>query len=80
MPPMISWCQAVACAGAIHFAAGLELTGARLGVKKDRWETDDLLDAFAALWTALRIVDGTALEIPTVPERDELGIPMRMFA
>ena len=52
----------------------------RLGRKKGRWGTDDLLDAFAALWTARRVVQGVSVEFPRTPESDELGTPMRMFA
>jgi len=44
------------------------------------WEEDDLIDAFAALWTARRIVAGTARTLPETPEVDGEGLPMRMLA
>lgn len=44
------------------------------------WRDDDLIDAFAALWTAQRIVQGTAIQVPEAPERDSAGLPMRMMA
>jgi predicted RNase H-like nuclease len=43
-------------------------------------EEDDILDAFAALWTAERIVRGTAQTIPAVPPRDVFGLRMEMVA
>ena len=41
---------------------------------------DDILDAFAALWTAQRIHTGGAERVVEVDERDEYGIPMHMWA
>ena len=41
---------------------------------------DDILDAFAALWTAERIAQGVARTIPPVPPKDSFGLPMRMVA
>jgi len=40
----------------------------------------DLLDAFAALWTARRIAKGTALTLPALPPRDRYGLSMEMVA
>ncbi len=39
---------------------------------------DDLLDAFAALWTARRIAKGTALTFPAHPTKDRYDLPMEM--
>lgn len=39
---------------------------------------DDLLDAFAALWTASRVALGAAEAIPPQPVTDEFGLPMRI--
>lgn len=39
---------------------------------------DDLLDAFAALWTARRIAKGTAITLPALPPRDRYGLLMEM--
>ena len=39
---------------------------------------DDILDAFAALWTAERILKGVAITIPDVPPEDRLGLRMEM--
>lgn len=41
---------------------------------------DDILDAWAALWSAQRIHSGTAIRLPAEEERDELGLPMQMLA
>lgn len=41
---------------------------------------DDLLDAFAALWTARRIAKGTAIKLPALPPRDRFGLSMEMVA
>jgi predicted RNase H-like nuclease len=41
---------------------------------------DDILDAFAALWTAERIVAGEAQTIPVEPERDSFGFRMEIVA
>jgi predicted RNase H-like nuclease len=41
---------------------------------------DDLIDAFAALWTARRITSGQAVTIPVRPPRDSFGLPMEMVA
>jgi predicted RNase H-like nuclease len=42
---------------------------------------DDILDAFAALWTAGRIKQGTAVTLPHVdPPIDSAGLPMQMLA
>jgi predicted RNase H-like nuclease len=40
---------------------------------------DDILDAFAALWTAERIVSGAARTLPADPPVDAAGLPMRMM-
>jgi predicted RNase H-like nuclease len=40
---------------------------------------DDILDAFAALWTAARIADGTARTLPEIVPFDSAGLPMRMM-
>jgi predicted RNase H-like nuclease len=39
---------------------------------------DDLLDAFAALWTAERISNGTARTVPAAPLEDRFGLRMEM--
>ena len=39
---------------------------------------DDLLDAFAALWTAERILRGEARTVPRVPPEDRYGLRMEM--
>jgi predicted RNase H-like nuclease len=49
--------------------------GNQLGCAKD-----DILDAFAALWTAERIVRGTASRIPNLPRVDAFGLSMEIVA
>ncbi len=44
------------------------------------WAQDDLLDAFALLWTARRIARGTAVTIPVEAPVDSLGVPMRIVS
>lgn len=39
---------------------------------------DDILDAFAALWTAERITRGAARSLPDAPPLDAAGLPMRI--
>lgn len=39
---------------------------------------DDLLDAFAALWTAERILRGEARTVPRIPPEDRFGLRMEM--
>lgn len=41
---------------------------------------DDILDAFAVLWTAGRIASGAAKTLPALPPQDGFGIPMRIVA
>jgi len=40
---------------------------------------DDILDALAATWTALRIQRGHAQSIPDSPQIDALGLMMAMW-
>jgi predicted RNase H-like nuclease len=58
--------------GEAAFAA-VRLRHARRGVSDD-----DVLDAFAALWSAERIVRGLALRLPESPPRDSFGLPMQI--
>ncbi len=39
---------------------------------------DDILDAFAALWTAERVLSGDALTLPAVPPTDSSGLSMEI--
>jgi predicted RNase H-like nuclease len=41
---------------------------------------DDVLDAFAALWSARRIRSGRAIRLPDPPDLDPLGLPMCIMA
>jgi predicted RNase H-like nuclease len=41
---------------------------------------DDLMDAFAALWTAERVIRGTALIVPANPPADDFGLRMEILA
>jgi len=41
-------------------------------------QPDDILDAFAALWTARRIASGTARCLPAHPELDSAGLRMEI--
>jgi predicted RNase H-like nuclease len=62
----------------LHFGGDID---AALGERRQLGcAADDLLDAFAALWTARRITAGTAISIPETPARDTFGLPMEMVA
>jgi len=37
---------------------------------------DDIVDAFAALWTGVRIYTGAAVFLPDPPEMDSIGLRM----
>lgn len=43
-----------------------------------RVKDDDMLDAFAVLWSAHRSVDGQAVCLPSDPPVDACGLPMRI--
>jgi predicted RNase H-like nuclease len=61
-----------------HFgAAAFESIRARY--LKKQAQDDDILDAFAALWTAERIRRGEAYSLPENPPLDSEGLPMRMM-
>jgi len=49
-----------------------------LGSRPSGCAADDMLDAFACLWTAMRIAQGTARVIPATPRQDRFGLPMEM--
>jgi predicted RNase H-like nuclease len=69
-------------------AARLALVAAHFGadafpLARARWTKaavadDDVLDAFAALWTAERIARGRARSLPEDPPLDGCGLPMRI--
>lgn len=40
---------------------------------------DDILDAFAALWSAQRICEGNASRLPAEPDFDSHGLPMHIW-
>ena len=56
-----------------------EVVEQALTERSGAWKPDDMLDAFVALWTAERIVAGTAYTIPDSPGRDQTGLPMEMW-
>lgn len=41
---------------------------------------DDILDAFAVLWSTRRIAEGECRSFPDAPPRDAMGLPMRILA
>ncbi len=53
---------------------------ARENLRGRKYSTDDLLDAFAALWTAERIYSGKALSLPACPPIDSCGLHMEILA
>ncbi|HXA15467.1 MAG TPA: DUF429 domain-containing protein [Thermoanaerobaculia bacterium] len=60
-----------------HFGP-LAFETARNQIKPRHASNDDIADAFAALWTAQRIVNGDSQTMPVDPPMDRVGLPMRM--
>lgn len=60
-----------------HFGAG-SLARVRTQLARRRVPADDILDAFAALWTAERIALGVARTLPEEPLRDARGMRMEI--
>ena len=60
-----------------HFGSAVEEA---LSARPSGCQPDDLLDAFAALWTAERVASGAARRVPEVEERDRYGLAMEMWA
>ena len=60
-----------------HFG-GDAFTRVRAQWTKSRVADDDVLDAYAALWSAERIARGVAVSLPDPPLRDAFGLPMRI--
>jgi predicted RNase H-like nuclease len=54
------------------------ITSCQAMLAGERYEVDDLYDAFAALWTARRISARKARAIPSIPPRDANGLPMKI--
>jgi predicted RNase H-like nuclease len=52
----------------------------RAAVSRAACRDDDILDAFAALWSAERLLGNTALTLPAAPECDSEGIRMQISA
>lgn len=61
-----------------HFGSAFDEV--RATVPKAIAADDDILDAFAALWTAERVHAGTNVSLPPTPEFDAFGLPMEMCA
>jgi predicted RNase H-like nuclease len=59
---------------------GEAVTSALAARRQLRCLPDDVLDAFAALWSAQRIFDGRSITLPSDPPLDSLGLPMRIVA
>jgi len=51
----------------------------RASISRAEANDDDILDAFAALWTAERIHSGVAERLPAELDRDDCGLPMCMW-
>lgn len=62
-----------------HFGANA-FTEARRRHSRADVADDDIADAFAALWTAERIVRGESISYPAAQLRDATGLPMRIVA
>lgn len=62
---------------AAHFGANA-FNNVRQRYRRSKANDDDILDAFAALWTAGRIASGIAESLPEEPLIDGAGLPMRI--
>src|SRR3954447_5803825 len=60
-----------------HFGADA-FEFARKQIDRKLAANDDIADAFAALWTAQRIIRGECRSLPAAPPLDGHGLPMRM--
>lgn len=49
------------------------------GISREHYSLDDLNDAFAAVWTARKILQGQAQRIPEAQEIDARGLRMEMW-
>lgn len=56
-----------------------ESLATRAGLRK-HCGRDDLVDACAAAWTAERILSGKAVRFPRLPDLDEIGLDMAIWA
>lgn len=56
----------------------LAYAAAQSGLPRGKYGKDDLLDAFAALWTGERVVAGKAILLPAKPPVDSCGLRMEM--
>jgi predicted RNase H-like nuclease len=61
-------------------AFGRAVTDALIGCYVMQMTADDVLDAFAALWTAERIHNKAHLTLPPAPPVDTAGLPMEIVA
>jgi len=59
---------------------GHAASAARRSLTRGRYAADDLLDAFAALWTAERVAAGREIVFPADPPVDACGLPMEIVA
>jgi predicted RNase H-like nuclease len=64
---------------AVHFGAAA-FPAVRRRHSRSEAADDDLLDAFAALWTAERVLRGEAVALPSSPPRDGMGLRMEIVA
>ena len=62
---------------AASFGAGA-YAAVRAQVGRSAVADDDILDAFAALWSAERLLNGTATVLPASPEHDATGLAMEI--
>ena len=59
---------------------GAAYGAARASLPRGQYANDDLLDAFAALWSAERFVSGKSMVLPGSPPVDSCGLRMEMIA
>lgn len=77
--PKRSWTGAVVRRHLLR-EAGMELEGADLGAVGRLADADDVADAAAVAWTALRIATGRARSLPDPPEQFSDGLPAAIWS
>lgn len=58
---------------------GTAFDDVRARYSRSKVSDDDILDAFAALWTARRIADGTSVSLPNPSDMSSTGLRMAMW-
>lgn len=64
----------------VNSAYSAGYAAAKSSLPRGKYNSDDLLDAFSALWTAERVVAGRQTLLPATPPVDSFGLRMEIVA